>query len=117
MLPEWAKQDLGTNIGAGQVFSFHRLVHLAAFGCTSLLLIALARTRKQRIAALALVIATGFGIEFLEDYIYHCGLEVWDVRDDTVAALLGYMFSRLRPVHASEAPSATAGDSGFVPAS
>ncbi len=106
MLPEWAKQDLGTGIGAGQVFSFHRLVHLAAFGFTAVLLMAVARTKRQKVAALLFVIATGFTVEFLENYFYHCGFETGDFRDDTVAALLGYMVSRMkRPLE----PSATAG--------
>jgi hypothetical protein len=71
-----------------QIASNHKLVHYAAFGSTTLLLLLLARNRKQEIGALAITIVLGFCLEAGEHVFYHSPFEYSDVFDDAVAALL-----------------------------
>jgi glycopeptide antibiotics resistance protein len=76
----------------------HRLAHWAAFGTLSFFLALLGRNLVQRIWALAGVVALGTLIECLQYLIYRGTFEVWDVRDDSYAAFVGFLCATLASV-------------------
>ena len=68
---------------------FHRGVHWLAFAGAALLLLALARNRRQEIGSVIAVFLLGLSLEYLQHLIYGKAMEWWDVRDDTVAVSSG----------------------------
>jgi len=82
----------------------HRVEHVAAFGLLALLLLPLGRTRSEKWAIAAAVLALACGLEVLQYFVFHYRLsgdsiEWWDIRDDGVGvllALLAVRYSKLR---------------------
>lgn len=64
----------------------HQIEHVVAFGATAILLMALARRRKQEWIAAAGVVGLATAIEFCQLMIYRMpvGFEWWDVREDSI---------------------------------
>lgn len=96
LLPQPAKSVLGTSPRNGQEMTAriawtHRAVHFAAFGSTALFLLLVARSTRQRQAAILTTVALGAGIEMLQHAIYRSEFESCDVRDDALAACLVYL--------------------------
>jgi VanZ family protein len=99
-LPQQAKVALGTSTASGQavvarVAWTHGIVHYAAFGSTTLLLIVIARKPWQRHTAFLATIVLGVGIELLQHFLYGSDIELTDVRDDAFAACAAYLIWRL----------------------
>jgi hypothetical protein len=82
----------------------HRADHVGAFGALGLLLLPLARSRRDTWLIAAAIFCTGCGMELLQYHVFHFAstgqpVEWWDIRDDTVGfllALLAVRFTRLR---------------------
>jgi hypothetical protein len=70
--------------------TFHRIVHFVAFGSLAILLSLIGRRIQHRLVALAAVIGFGLLIEILEFRLSTNKFEVWDVKDDALAACVGY---------------------------
>jgi hypothetical protein len=77
------------------VVIMHRGIHYVAFAGTSLLLLLLARNRRQEILAVVATCFLGFSLEFMQHFVYHNVMEWRDVRDDAVAILAAYALYRL----------------------
>lgn len=76
----------------------HRTFHWLSFGSTALLLMLLARGRKEDLLATTATMALGMAIEWTQHVMYHSRLEWWDVRDDTYAALAALLLVLFTPV-------------------
>jgi TRAP-type uncharacterized transport system fused permease subunit len=82
----------------------HRVAHVGAFGALSLLVLPLARSRRQIWLITAAIFCLGCGMEMLQYHAFHFAragqpLEWWDIRDNTVGillALLAVRYTRLR---------------------
>ena len=74
---------------------FHRGVHWLAFAGAALLLLALARNRRQEIRSAIAVFLLGLSLEYLQHVIYGNAMEWWDVRDDTLAILAAFVLYQL----------------------
>jgi VanZ family protein len=74
----------------------HQIEHVVVFGATGLLFLGLARTRREDWIAVAGVVVLGLFIEATQLLLYQTpeGFEWWDVRDDTIAALLAWIAAR-----------------------
>lgn len=94
LLPYDAKVAMGTRPGfpvnphLPVVTLKHRLFHWISFGSTAVLLTLLGRNRYQEVGAAAATVGLGVAIELAQHWIYRSGMEWWDVRDDTLAALV-----------------------------
>jgi hypothetical protein len=87
LLPSHARQLLGTE----RHLAIHVFCHFIAFGTLAWLLSAIARTERLRLLGLLLAVALGLVIEWLEHAWYFAPFEISDVRDDTLAALIGFL--------------------------
>ena len=82
----------------------HRVDHVGAFGVLALLLLPLARSRRETWLITAAIFCIACAMELLQYHVFHLHrerqpLEWWDIRDDTVGlllALLAARFTRLR---------------------
>jgi len=82
----------------------HRVEHVGAFGALGLLLLPLARNRRETWFIAAAIFCVGCGMELLQYHVFHFArfrqpVEWWDIRDNTVGvllALLAVRFTRLR---------------------
>ena len=92
----WPHADRGTIA--------HRIAHIGAFGALALLLLPLARSRRDIWLITVAIFCASFGMELTQYYVFHFArdrqpVEWWDVRDNTVGlllALLAVRFTRLR---------------------
>jgi hypothetical protein len=66
----------------------HRAVHFLGFGGAAFLLTLAVRTSRERLLAIAAVIAIGVSLEFVQYRLGRTPFELWDVRDDAIAAVL-----------------------------
>jgi hypothetical protein len=87
LFPSPAKQLLGTE----RNFAIHLLFHFIAFGTLTWLISLLARTERARLVGLLLALVLGVVIEWLEHAWYLAPFEISDVRDDALAALVGFL--------------------------
>ena len=87
----------------------HRILHLASFGVTALLLISLARTLRGRIAMALAVCALAFFVEAGEKYAFGGSMEWHDVRDDSLGVAAALLISALRRVLAGSSNRAASG--------
>jgi hypothetical protein len=71
----------------------HRLVHFAAFGIFAIILTLSGRLVHHRLLGLIGAICFGIVIELVEFLVSTNNFEFEDVRDDTLAALSGYMLT------------------------
>lgn len=82
----------------------HRVAHIGAFGMLALLLLPLARSRRETWLIIGAIFCVACGMELLQYHVFHFRrerqpIEWWDIRDDTVGlllALLAVRFTRLR---------------------
>jgi glycopeptide antibiotics resistance protein len=82
----------------------HRVDHIGAFGALALLLLPLARNRRETWLITAASLCVACGMELLQYHVFHFAsnrqpIEWWDIRDNTVGillALLAVQFTRLR---------------------
>jgi hypothetical protein len=82
----------------------HRVAHVGAFGVLALLLLPLARSRRETWLITAAIFCIACGMELLQYHVFHFHrerqpLEWWDIRDNTVGlllALLAVRFTGLR---------------------
>jgi len=72
--------------------TWHDTFHVILFSGISLVLLATARENRKRFFRLALLVFAGLLIEFLEDFLYHSGMEWHDVLVNTVAAVAAWPF-------------------------
>jgi hypothetical protein len=82
---------------SGETRSYkHELEHVIVFGATGLILLALARDRREEWAAAGKVMALAIGIEVAQLLIYRMpfGFEWWDVREDTIGMILAMLLAR-----------------------
>jgi VanZ family protein len=78
----------------------HQIEHVVVFGATGIIFLALARNRREDWTAVGGVIVLGLFIETAQFLIYRMpeGFEWWDVREDTVGALIAFaIITRLKP--------------------
>ena len=76
----------------------HQILHVIVFGATGLLLLALARNRKEEFKATAGVVCLAAAIEISQYLIYHLPLfEWWDVREDTIGAAIALLIHQVWP--------------------
>jgi hypothetical protein len=78
----------------------HQSEHVVVFGATAVLLITLARNRREEWIAAGGVVALGLAIELAQWSIYRMpeGFEWWDVREDSLGMLLGLLLVRYSSV-------------------
>jgi peptidoglycan/LPS O-acetylase OafA/YrhL len=77
----------------------HRAEHILAFGATALLLLALARNRKEALRAAGSVVILAVAIEISQYLIYSLrAFEWWDVREDTIGAAIALVAHQIGPV-------------------
>jgi hypothetical protein len=82
----------------------HRVAHVGAFGTLSLLVLPLARNRRETWLITLAIFCIACGMELLQYHVFHLHrerqpIEWWDIRDNTVGlllALLAVRFTRLR---------------------
>ncbi|MFL6448259.1 MAG: hypothetical protein ACJ746_11295 [Bryobacteraceae bacterium] len=92
-LPGSSKEALGTAnspaaIAQGHVATKHRLAHFVTFGSTALLVVVIAETASEQLAAGLAVAALGLLIECTQYAVTGVSeMEWWDVRDDALAAI------------------------------
>jgi VanZ family protein len=77
-------------------FYRHQIEHLLAFGATGLIFLGLSRSRREDWKAAAAVVLLGTAIEIAQYAIYRMpfGFEWWDVREDTIGAVLALIVDR-----------------------
>jgi hypothetical protein len=91
-LPGAIKDALGTTnplseMAHGRAVLAHRLVHFTSFGSTALILMLIAETRAQQLAAGLGVAILGLMLECSQFSLLSLKyMEWWDVRDDALAA-------------------------------
>jgi hypothetical protein len=80
---------------------FHRPFHFVAFALTALLFCRYFSTVfrifpavPSWLIALLTAVLIGLSLEFVQHLIYHNAMEWWDVRDDTIAAVLGVLLAQ-----------------------
>jgi len=78
--------------------SIRIVAHLAVFSSTTMLLLLIARSPRQRLAAPVAVVALGIAIECAQHWIYRGPLEWWDMRVDAYAAIGAYLLASLPPL-------------------
>ncbi len=69
----------------GPASDLHREIHWLAFGCAALLLLLLARNRREQAYNVIALSLLGLSLEYLQALIYHNPVEWFDVRDDVLA--------------------------------
>ena len=74
----------------------HRIMHFFAFGALALLLVIATGKTKSRLLVTAAVVAFGFGIEYAQYRIFAGVFEWWDLRDDTLGAIAGFVIGSWR---------------------
>jgi VanZ family protein len=67
----------------------HRAFHFIGFGVAAYLLSVLSRNARRRVLALVATIALGILLEVIQQHMGRNPFEVWDVRDDSIAAFIG----------------------------
>ena len=93
--PSEAKIFLGTEtrsqdpVVKAHTVVVHRRAHFFCFGLAALLLGALSRSRWALLVSGLLVIAWGLTIEVTQHLVFGSIFEVWDVRDDSLSAIVG----------------------------
>jgi hypothetical protein len=82
----------------GRASHKHQIEHVLVFGATALLLLALARTRKEEMKAAGGVVCLGTVIEISQFLIYRFpAFEWWDVREDTIGAAIALVIHQIWP--------------------
>ena len=79
----------------------HQIAHVAVFGATGVILLALARSRREDWVAVGGVVVLATFIEVAQLLLYRSpeGFEWWDVREDSIGALLALLlWTRLKPL-------------------
>jgi hypothetical protein len=100
-LPGPSKDALGTTnppavVAQGRATAEHRLAHFIAFGSTALILVLIAKTPMQIVAALSIAVL-GLMVEFGQYELLNLPhMEWWDVRGDTLAALGSLLLAQWR---------------------
>lgn len=92
LLPLHAKIALHTlNISRvpAQASWNHRAFHFIGFGIAAYLLSALSPNTRQRVLAVMVTITLGIVLELIQQHVGRNPFETWDVRDDSIAALIG----------------------------
>ncbi len=82
----------------------HRVAHIGAFGALAVLVLPLARSRRETWLVAAAIFCVACGMEMMQYQVFHFArngqeFEWWDIRDNTVGlllALLAVRFTRLR---------------------
>jgi hypothetical protein len=82
----------------------HRVAHIGAFGALALLLLPLARNRRETWLITGAIFCVACGMELLQYHVFvfrrdRLPVEWWDIRDNTVGLLLALLvvqFTRLR---------------------
>ena len=81
----------------------HAVMHVVLFGLTGVILLALARNRREQFNAVAGVVCLGIGIEISQYLIYTLpGFEWWDVRDDVIGAVIALVIHQVWPIPVCE---------------
>jgi hypothetical protein len=81
----------------------HQIEHVLAFGSTAMLLLVLARNRREVVSAVGGVVLLGIAIEISQYLIYSLPmLEWWDIREDTIGAALALAAYQMRPITVTE---------------
>jgi len=75
----------------------HRVGHLIAFGIAALLFAAASTRNSHRVYYFLLVAALGSTIEYSQHLIFGSAFEWWDIRDDTLAAVVGCFLGSFVP--------------------
>jgi len=76
----------------------HQILHVAVFGATGLLFLALARSRREEFNATAAVVALATAIEISQFLIYRLpSVEWWDIREDSIGAAVALVFHQIWP--------------------
>lgn len=100
-LPGEAKEALGTETRSTIPAVRHRAAvrhttgHLVAFAIAALLFTIASAKKSHRLYYLLMIVVLGLTIEYCEHAIYGSTFEWWDVRDDSLAAAVGYVFGLL----------------------
>jgi hypothetical protein len=100
-LPGEAKEVIGTETRSPIPAVQHRAAvrhttgHLMAFGIAALLFTIASAKKSHRLYYLFMIAVLGLIIEYFEHAIYGSTFEWWDVRDDSLAATVGYLFGLL----------------------
>lgn len=77
----------------------HQIEHVLLFGATAMMLLMLARNRREIFNAVGGVVLLAMGIEISQFLIYSLpAFEWWDVREDTIGAVIAWMAWQIRPV-------------------
>jgi uncharacterized membrane protein YccC len=71
----------------------HQGFHFLVFGATALLLLAIARTPRQRTYAVLAVVGLGIAIESTQHCAYGSPLEWWDILDNALGAAVAWGIS------------------------
>jgi len=73
----------------------HRAGHLVAFGIAALLFATASTKNSHRLCYFLLMAALGSTIEYSQHVIFGSVFEWWDIRDDTLAAVVGSLLGPL----------------------
>lgn len=73
----------------------HRLLHFVSFGALSLLLVAIATTRKQVAYSILATVLLAIGIEYGQHRVFTTPVEWGDVRDDSFASMGIFLVSQV----------------------
>ncbi len=98
---------LGAKVGFFGMFHLtpHRVMHFSAFGILAAVLTLSGSRIRDRLFGLAMAISFGVLIEVLEFLSTTNKFEYWDVRDDALAAFLGFALAEAFLLAASAARS------------
>jgi len=73
----------------------HVIAHIFAFGVPAFVFSMFLRRPARRLLCVCGLAGLGLLIEYCQHVIYHNPLETWDVRDDFLAVLGGYLLATL----------------------
>jgi hypothetical protein len=97
-----AKETLGTGVhmrmlkntsGWPVVPVRHSIMHFLPFGSLALLLVFITRDMRSRLLLTFAVGALGLGIEYAQYQIFGGEFEWWDLRDDSLGAIAGFLIA------------------------
>jgi hypothetical protein len=77
----------------------HQIEHVVVFGATAMLLLTLARNRRETLNAVGGVLLLAVAIEISQYLIYSLpAFEWWDVREDAIGAAIALVTWQIRPI-------------------
>ena len=100
-LPPQIKQAIGTEARSSRTAERrrahlkHRAGHLIAFGIDAFLFAAASIRKTHRFYYFLFTVLLGLAIEYTQHATYGFIFEWWDLRDDTLAAVVGCIFGSL----------------------